>query len=358
VTLSAPNSVQPLAHPRVELASGVDALYLSAQGTGTATLFADLEVARAAAEAVGLPVDWILGGQPVRVQPSAWGKYRYCAQHELARLGFTPSRQFPIVRVQPTAVALHSIGPAATVRWAEDFLDACCIEATLHVSRLDLHSDWQGLDVRADERQNFVTYSEHRALYEVAEEMSGVTFGKRGGKLMARLYDKTREAKDKGHDWWPEVWGAKFDAERPVLRVEFEFTRAGLKEFEVDRPEDALRRAPELWAYATCEWLSLRVPTSDQTRSRWPVDERWQLVQGSALRGNCAPAARIKAGEREGQLRVFRKLATGVLSSMAVPLGTDDVADTLDAVEQELYLYEKISGRTFPDRVGEKRQRQ
>lgn len=74
----------------------------------------------------------------------------------------------------------------------------------------------QGIDVRANERVNFVTYSDKRALYEVGEEMSGLTFGKRGGSLMCRIYDKTRESKDKGHDWWPEVWGASFDPEQKV----------------------------------------------------------------------------------------------------------------------------------------------
>jgi hypothetical protein len=71
----------------------------------------------------------------------------------------------------------------------------------------------------------------------------------------------------------------------------------------------------------------------------------------------CAPAARIKAGERQGELRTLRKLATGVLTSMAVPLGTNDIGDTLTAVEGELELYELISRRPFPERIAEKRLR-
>ena len=56
------------------------------------------------------------------------------------------------------------------------------IHAVLHVSRLDLHSDWQGIEIKANERSNFVTYSDRRALYEVAEEMSGLNFGSRGAQ--------------------------------------------------------------------------------------------------------------------------------------------------------------------------------
>ena len=341
----------------VELCSGIDALYLSAQGTVPPMLFADLESARSAAEVDSLPVDTTLGGYPVKIQPWAWGKYRFCAVHELARIGFTWSDKLPAVRFQPTAIALHALGPQGTILWAENLLDACGIEASLHVSRLDLHSDWQGIDIRADERQNFVTYSNRRALYEVDDELSGLVFGKRGGALLARIYDKTRQAHEKGDDWWPDVWGPAYDPERKVMRVEYEFSRAGLKEFGVDTPKQALAKAAELWAYATCSWLSLRIPNDDETRSRWPVDDRWKAIQGSSLAGGCAPAERIRAGQREGNLRTFRKLATGVMSSMAVPMRTADIADTLQAARLELRIYELISGRPFADRVEEKRRR-
>ncbi len=337
--------------------SGIDALYLSAQGDAPHILLTELADLRAAAEADDAPVDAVLGGYPVKVMPSRFGRYRYCAVHEMARIGFTPSKKFPVVRFQPTSVALHAFGPAGTVLWARNFLDACGIDAILGVSRLDLHSDWQGIEIKANERSNFVTYSDRRALYEVGEEMSGLTFGKRGGTLLCRIYDKSREMKDKGHDWWPDVWGSAYDPEQKVMRVEFEFSRDGLRSFAVDTPEDAFERAASLWAYATYNWLALRIPTDDDTRSRWPVDPRWGLIQRSSLAGGCAPAERIKEGERQGALRELRKLATGVLSSMALPMGTDDIGDTLRAAEDELLLYERISGRTFPDRISDKRRR-
>lgn len=343
--------------PPVELCSGIDALYLSAQGVAPGSLFADLEIAKCAAEAANLPIDFTLGGYPVKVQPRAMGKYKYCATHEAATFAFTASESLPVVRIQPSATALHSVGPRGTVLFAENFLDACGIVASLHVNRLDLHSDWHGVEFKANERSNFVTYSDKRSLFEVGEELSGMNFGKRGGALFCRIYDKTRESNAKGTDWWPDVWGPNYDPERKVTRVEFEFRRAGLVEFGVDTPADALGRASELWAYATHSWLSLRVPTGDETRSRWPVDARWKLVQASSLAGGCAPAARIRAGQREGEMRTYRKLMTGVLSSMAVPMGTGDIGDSLVAAEKEVLLYEQVSNRAFADRIHEKRQR-
>lgn len=77
------NAVVPSA---VELCSGVDALYLSAQGVAPPALLADLGAVRLAAEAADLPVDFHLGGYLVKVQPRGWQKYRYCVTHELAMI--------------------------------------------------------------------------------------------------------------------------------------------------------------------------------------------------------------------------------------------------------------------------------
>lgn len=340
-----------------ELLSGIDAMYLSAQGNAHPSLLADLEATRSQAESTGLPVSADLGGYPVSVQPRAFGKYRYCVKHDLGLLGITPSKRLPVVRFQPSSIALHALGPVGTVLWFRNVLDSVGIDASVHVSRIDLHSDWQGLEIKAKERSNFVTYSNLRALYEVDEEMAGLNFGKRGAALYCRIYNKSREAEKSGHDWWPDVWGPKYDPDRKVLRIEFEFRRTGLKELGVDTPDEAIDRAGALWAYATQSWLSLRVPTEDDTRSRWPVDARWEAVQRSSLAGGCAPAARIREGERQGQLRTYRKLATGVLTSMGVPMGTNDIDDTLDALVPELHLYEQVSHRQFADRIAEKRQR-
>lgn len=340
-----------------ELLSGIDAMYLSAQGNVHPSLLTDLEATRLLAQESERPVPADLGGYPVTVQPHSFGKYRYCVKHDLGLLGFTPSKKLPAVRFQPSSIALHALGPDGTVLWFRNVLDSAGIDATVHVSRLDLHSDWQGLEIRAKERSNFVTYSNLRSLYEVDEEMAGLNFGKRGAALYCRIYDKSREAEKSGHDWWPDVWGPAYDPNEKVLRIEFEFRRTGLKELGVDTPDEAIQKAGSLWAYATQSWLSLRVPGDDDTRSRWPVDPRWEAVQRSSLAGGCAPADRIREGERQGQLRTYRKLASGVLSSMAVPMGTSDIDDTLDALVPELLLYEQVSGRQFADRIADKRQR-
>ena len=354
-TRSAVPTLSTLATSPVELASGIDALYLSGKGWLPQSLLDELELLRSSAEEEGKPIEAQLCGYDFKVRPHAFGKYRYRIDHQLGVFGFTPSRSLPAVRVQPTAIALHAHGPAFAVLLARNVLDALGADVVLHVARLDLHSDWQGLWIDAEERTNFVTYSTKRAVYEENESLTGLSFGKRGGSLYARLYDKQREIEASGHDYWLELWGSRYDPEQPVLRVEFEFSRAILREFQVNTPEEAFDKAASLWAYATSEWLSLRVPTGDCTRSRWPVDPRWEHVRASALAGVTAPADRIREGEKQGQLRTLRKLATGVLSSMAAVLDTKDIDDTLMAVDPELRLYEQISSVRFADRVADKK---
>lgn len=148
--------------------------------------------------------------------------------------------------------------------------------------------------------------------------------------MYARLYDKTRELEQKGDDWWLERWGRQHDPEQRVLRVEFEFTRDGLREFQINTPEEAFDQLGALWAYATGSWLSLRTPTADDTRSRWPIDPRWCAVQRSTLAGSSLPAERIRAGAAAGTIRTLLPQLVGYLTAAAVPLRTNDVFDTFD----------------------------
>lgn len=338
-----------------ELASGIDALYLSGLGTPVDALLMELETLRAEAVETGQGVEWVFGGYPVEVLGSAWGKYRFCLSHELARFGLTASTALPAVRVQPTALALHGLGAEGTVRWVRRVLADAGLDVTLQVGRLDLHSDWQGLAIAADERSSFVTYSDRRALYEVAENLSGLNFGKRGGAVYARIYDKTRELATKGDDWWHDLWGSSYRPSEQVMRVEFEFTRQGLREFDLSSPEEVFDQVGALWAYATGRWLSLRVPLEDSTRTRWPVDARWVAVQRASLAGSALPADRIKAGEARGSLRRLMPALVGYLASAAAAMGTQDVADTLAALPRHLDAYGAATGTWFDQRVEDKR---
>jgi hypothetical protein len=272
--------------PLLELASGVDALYLSGHATPLPGVFDRLDRLRDEAAETGYEVRDRLEDIEFLVAGHGFGKYHYLLRHEYGQVGLTKSRALPTVRIQPRTEFLHGAGPLGAVRWFEGALWPIVGPMHISVSRLDLHADWQGWVLSGEDRRSFVCRAEQRDLYETGEALTGLQFGRRNtGTVCARIYDKSREQREKGTDFWLDVWGNRCDRTRPVLRVEFEFARAGLRQFDIDTPHDAMAKMGALWAYATSEWLTYRCPTADSTRSRWPLAPEWRDVQRATLRG-------------------------------------------------------------------------
>jgi hypothetical protein len=106
-----------------ELASGVDALYLSGRAELPRRFLARLENCRAWAAEAKRPAPCEIGEHTFGIAPNGWGKYRFCLDHHMARIGFSTSRHLPTVRIQPRSEFLHAIGPAAAVAQLRDSLN-------------------------------------------------------------------------------------------------------------------------------------------------------------------------------------------------------------------------------------------
>lgn len=340
----------------MELASGVDALYLSGRASVPESFLNQLEELRGAAVASGKPVALGLDGETFHVQGRAWGKYRYCMTHRHGQIGVTASRSLPPVRVQPRTEFLHGVAPLPAVTWFEEKLWSAVGPIRFSVSRLDLHADWQGWDVDGDDRSRFVCRAERRDLHEHGERLSGFEFGRRGtGTVCGRIYDKSAEQRAKGSDFWLDIWGAMHDESRPVLRVEFEFGKQGLREYDVDTPEEAVEAAGALWASVTTDWLTYRSPTSDSTKSRWPVAPEWLDIQRASIRGDAAGLQRMYDGKRAGALRTLMPLLNGCMVSFASLVGADTIDEARYLLAGYLRDYEVLTSRSFSSRVADKR---
>lgn len=97
----------------VELATGVDAIYLSGRAALPGTLLDDLDQSRQLAEAITAPVPFEFGDEVFALAASSFGRYRYCLEHADGRIGISPSTHLPPIRVQPRTTYLHTVGPAA-----------------------------------------------------------------------------------------------------------------------------------------------------------------------------------------------------------------------------------------------------
>ena len=338
-----------------ELASGIDAFYVSGRASIPPEFLEELDRLKGMAQGGGRSVPIVLGGAEFHVQPGGFGKYRYCLRNEIAQIGFTPSDRLPALRIQPRAEYLHGLGPLPAVDELAEMLGREVGPIALSVSRLDLFADFQGWTLEGDSRRRFVCRARTRDLYEEGEELTGFVFGRRDtGTVMARIYDKEREREKKGTDYWRVIWGDRYVPGVPVWRVEFQLGRQAVTEYGIDTPSEAVGGAGGLWASVTSEWLTYRVPSDDATRSRWAIAPEWRSVQLARVREEAAGLARVRAASRQGTVRRLAPRLVGDLTDLAAALGVDSVGEVLPVVPGICVAYEKDSGRTFADRAHEK----
>lgn len=355
--LTSPDCDPTLASTQVsELCSGVDSFYFSGRAELSDDLFEVLEERRLAAEAANEPQPLSIAGEVFFVEPRAFGVYRYRLAHPSGLFGVTASEKLPSFYVQPYAEFLHGVGPLGVLSFFDqvgEFLAGGPVHWS--ASRLDLFCDVQGWALHGDDRERFVCRAERRDLHEHGGAFGGLEFGRRTSKTVcARIYDKTRQIEDKGLDWWPAIWGDRYDRSLPVLRVEVEIGRQGLIEYGVDTPPEALELAGSMWANATESWFTYRTPTADETRARWPIAPEWEAIQRAALRSDAIGVDRVRALRRQGELRKLIPTLVGYSSSVGALVGTDDIDTTLAAVG-ELFRGDEIRrGIPFAERIAQR----
>ena len=314
------------------MASGIDALYCSGRADVPAPFLRGLDLAREEAQVTGREAEILIGGALFRVQSYSWGRYPYRLVHDYGLVGVTDSEKLPAVKIQPRASFLHGVGAKSAIGWFREALESEVGPLLLTCSRIDLHSDWQGWQLGGDDRSRFVCKATSRVLYEDGGVFTGFLFGKRKtGTIAARIYDKTEEIQKTGNAYWEEMWGAKYDRDRPVLRVEFEIGRQGLSEFGLRSPDDAIEAAGGLWVAAT-EWLSYRTPGEDGTRSRWAVAPEWEAIRRASVAEDPCGLIRIYEGLQRGKFEKIVPNLTGYLVSYAALFGFDSVDEACEAL--------------------------
>jgi hypothetical protein len=339
----------------VELASGVDALYLSGRGIVGTELLERLADDKELAAGVGQQVRFELGGAEWQLQQRGWGMYRFLLVHPFGQIGVSPNHSIPEVRVQPRAEFIHGAGPLEAVAWFRDIFRAEGSNLSWTVSRLDIHTDVQGWQPVGDDRHRFISRSRERVTHEVGGEFTGFEFGRRKTKtVLARIYDKTAEIEHSGAGYWRDIWGDQVDDSIPVIRVEFELGRTFLKQAGVSTPESALNGIANLWKYCTTDWLTLRLPTSDETK-RWPIDETWRSIQTAGLGTGGFGVDRMYQGRATGELEKLMPGVIGYLSSVGAVMDKISIGEVCDWMPLLALAYEDRTGTRFEDRVIEKR---
>lgn len=186
-----------------------------------------------------------------------------------------------------------------------------------------------------------------------------IYFGRFGGALYARIYNKSASLSAQGKEYMRDIWSqAGWDGLATVLRVEFSLSGDFLKNTQLlgvcdHRSFDwFVRVIPNLWHYLTTDWLRHTETSSDQTKSRWATSDFWSEVCGA-----CEAAPQI-IRSKAPRCTLEQPLTSGLRGFFTSLVGkatlvSDQVYDI--AVEQLFKLSQYIESNRFLDDVEEKR---
>lgn len=333
-----------------ELVGGIDSLVVSFYGGVRKEFAHTLENCKEASQRLGRECTIVLGGEVFTMSPRGLHRMTYRLNHQFGVLGISESPNFPVLRWQPRAEFLHWAGASGAYQWIKD---RCADDFSLTrevVSRVDLHADYQGIGFRRVEIEDFVMRSSHQSIEKEHGVFTGFRFGKRSsGSILARIYDKTAEIESKGGEYWYSFWGDRWILDEVVWRIEFEMHRGVLKELGVTDFSSLGERVPGLWAYATQNWLTLRTPSDDGTRSRWPLDPRWAKIQQSLLGSDTLPLARIRETQRHRELKETIPYVAADIVRLSALLGTNEIENVLRRAQDLVLDYWDEKGAALPD---------
>jgi hypothetical protein len=346
------------------LSTGIDTLNLAAKGVVRTEVWELVEEAqqRARLEEELQPVEFPVTAQAFLVKPHGLRGYAYWLTSPDFELILGKSEKFPPVLVQLHSAYMHSVGIDRALDLMEALLkyEIFIGDYRLNVSRIDVYADFQGWEAQLADLDRFVSFSRHRRgfqanqqVYMTGARLTGFMFGK--GDLAARIYDKTVEIQRHGVSWLPDLWGTD-GVDRSVWRLEFQFRRAVLAEFNLTDVDETVGSVQDLWRYATERWMSLRVPSNHSVHRRWPVDPVWEQIRRVRVIPSMTGVVR-KRVQQASELRLLQGLQ-GYATSLAALRDHLTRDEALEDIGRLVDGYLSSRGRRFESEVRRKQDRQ
>ena len=321
------------------LRMAVDTVEASVGGRVRPFMVDALEAAKLRAQEDECPVPAPLCDMDFAVQPQGASPYRYVLRGEEATIRATKSTKLPgaSVRLSALGLAYYEPEPLLDIVLAivAEFLGP---DAPPKLSRLDLCIDFQGFDVAGAHGARFVTPANFRPVYPNIEHPETFQFGK--GKVVVRVYNKTRELAVSGKTWLKTLWEQNpgYDPAAEVWRFEVQYRREALKELGAGTPAQAFARLPELLRYGL-GWADLRIPCG-LSSDRWERHPAWAALAEAS--GTHTTLTREQAVASVGDLPTIAAAVAGYTVSAGVRLQRFDFDDVWG-----------ILGRRVRDRLGD-----
>lgn len=274
------------------LRTGVDSLYLSYHGDmhGDAAIrLAKLkQLAQSEKGSESVLAQFKAGDQLLEVLGHGRPPYTYVLVDGWFRLEVAKAdaMQLPMVYGKIASSLLTAMGHDSAVDALGSVISAIgSTDSQPNVSRIDICADFT-TDCLLDQLDEleFVSKARSSSRHRVASEFSGFSFAA-GSPTSARLYNKTLEIISKNRprpdlelQWRQNGW----DGVQDVWRLEFQLRRETLAAFKLVPYKDAVAALPDLWKYATRNWIRHTLPSStDTTQSRWLTSPFWKSIQGA-----------------------------------------------------------------------------
>jgi len=214
-----------------------------------------------------------LGSQRFMLQPYGSKPYSYVLRNRTFVVRLAENLN-PCCNVQFLSEGLWKHGVSSILTqfdlWAESVDLSSSRLAT--VGRADWAFDF-GLKTVNFNEDCFVSLASKDAKHRKDGRPQTFTFG--NGDKVVRVYDKVAEIQEaSGKTYFYELWGQ----EENVWRVEFQVRGDGLKEAGIRALPDLFAGEAELLRHLARKHTSLRLPSQDGNRSRWPFHSLWSAL--------------------------------------------------------------------------------
>lgn len=263
------------------LLTGVDSLYIGYYGQLSPNILTKLSNGCRKVE---------LGDTQFRVNSRGRSVYRYVLDNDLMNVSLAPiacDSHAPKIYIQIKSVFILLNGLESVYEWivviVRQLFDGR-IEGE-KLSRADIYADFiceQGF--KDTPIETFVSRARKKTIDHDGNLFTGFTIG--GGRLLARIYDKTHEIAIHGKTYMYKLWQLPEDSLSRVWRVEFQLRRDTLRKFHVETMADLVSKAQALWEYCASKWLSMRTIGNPRVNRR-SVTPFWSQVQAAKLNLRC-----------------------------------------------------------------------
>lgn len=327
--------------PRL-LLHGLDSLYVSffPALTGGVLDFGTLAEARARAAASRDRMSPLrIGDERFAILSHGKKPYSYVLTAEAGAFEMRLAERLqPACHVQFASQALWRDGAATLVarvqRWLAD-IGAATLRAE-RISRADFAFDYHlpdGADFTAD---HLLSRASKDSTHRHRDRVQTITAGR--GDVIVRLYDKVAEIEQaSGKGFFFKLWNER----RDVWRVEMQVRSARLAAAGIRGFADLASLAPDLLRELAEHHTTLRRPSADANRSRWPLHPLWAALQADISRLPQLGLIRDLAGWEPGheyrlwhQCRSLMGALKGIACTLAERDGQDAVARLPELLER------------------------